>query len=208
MVNLVWENRDREGGLLFILGLTGPCCFDETGSLLTRGSINKTQIDLNRGTPPILVNLALFCTRPWIPQKVFKVPVGFNNSMHPLPFAHLLGPVKMVSCILVLLLIPHILQLRISFSHKWCLWTSPAELSQIEWCLDWGAGRQGYHRQTSVRTFLFCNVSRVTACLFFWFENYKPVCEQNLARLERFYQILVSSIAKCNEVGLSGKGIK
>ena len=64
MVNLVRENRDREGGFLFILGLTGPCCFDEACSLFTRGSINKTQIDLNRGTPPILVNLALFCTRP------------------------------------------------------------------------------------------------------------------------------------------------
>ena len=41
------QNRDPEGGLLFILGLTGPRCFDETCSLLTRGSLNKTQIDLN-----------------------------------------------------------------------------------------------------------------------------------------------------------------
>ena len=44
------QNRAREGGLLFELGLTGPGCFDETCSVLTRGSINKTQIDLNRGT--------------------------------------------------------------------------------------------------------------------------------------------------------------
>ena len=42
---------DRKGGLLLVLGQTGPRCFDDTCSLLTRGTKNKTQIDQNRDTP-------------------------------------------------------------------------------------------------------------------------------------------------------------